>query len=493
VDAGDSGELRRFVVVTVALLLVCMSTYAFHLPHLGLLHDDWILVHLVAKGAPNVQVPDEVRPLFRVPFRLCGLLFGDALRGYYVALFALQWLGAILVYVIARLCGSGGGVAAAFAALAMMYPADASHFWLSTLALRAAWLLALIAILLAEFSARSDVFVSALAVGLASLTLYELHLFVLAGWPVVAWLLGRPWPRRRVMGWALVPIVYLTWRFVLRPIRGEAVIATADVLWDPLELARRAMVLVPYNLFLDGWLIGALEVIRSPLAVALFFMVLAAVTVPLAARWATGPAPRSRYFATAFALLVLGVAPIVPTTYWLGRTAGTFSGRILAAAAPGAALILLLGLAVVFRQPRLRALGFAALMALAFAFHWNVGRLAAENWAVQLRLTRHLQGQAQCWPPGSFLVILDLPPNKLAYDTPWGIGRLIQEACHDPTLAGIGISGERSPADILSVNGKALLIHRGAYGAFSLDRVITVRWRPDRLEPVPLSQLLEGL
>lgn len=489
-----AGGWRELVVVALALLLLAAATFAPWVSKLGLLHDDWPLAHDMARGRVPISSIDGLRPLLGLPWRLCGLLFGDALLGYYLVLFALQWLGAVLLFLIARRFAPAG-FAAALAALAMIYPADASHLWLSTLTQRTAWVLALAAVLLAELGReRVRFMLAALSLGLASLGFYELQLFLLALWPAFAWGLRAPWRRRSVIAWSLVPALYLTWRFVVRPLLGAPTVATANFLWDPRWLARRAFLLVPYNLFVDGWLIGAVEAAGKSLPVVAAFLVVASLaTIPLAARWAAGPPPPMRYGFGAIALVVLGVAPIVPTTYWLGRTAGTFGARILAAAVPGAALLVLLGLARVVQAPRARALAFSMALALALAFHWNVGALAAENWAVQQRLARALLAASASWPRGSFLVILDLPPNRLSYDTPWGVGRMIQETYGDETLSGVGTCSDRPPREILSTEAGDLLVQGGFYARIPLAQVLALRWRSGALEPLPIALLLQRL
>ena len=203
--------------------------------------------------------------------------------------------------------------------------------------------------------------------------------------------------------------------------------------------------------------------------------------------------PRWRHFAVAALVLVLGIAPVVPTSYWLGRTAGTFAARILASAVPGAALLLLLALAGIVRRRSPRAAALAALLTLACAFHWNVARLAADNWTVQQRLAEDLRSArheaAPAWPRESFLVLLDLPPNRLGYDTPWGMGRMIQQATGEATLSGIGIAGDRRPSEILTVSGGDLRVHGGTFATVPLERVVFLRWQPGRLEPAAIPDL----
>jgi hypothetical protein len=461
---------------------------------LGLLHDDWPLVHDMAQGKVPLSSVDGLRPLLGVPWRLSGLLFCNALAGYYAFLFTLQWAAATLLFLLARRF-SPLGFAAALAALTMVYPADASHLWLSTLTQRTAWVLTLAAILLAELRRGRRYFMPvALGLGFASLGFYELQVLLLAAWPAVAWGLGAPWRRRSIVAWSAIPVLYLTWRFIARPLWGAPTVATASFLWDPWWLARRALLLVPYNLFVDGWLIGAGEAaFKSFVQVAAFFLVVSVVTMPLAPRWAEGPAPRPRVWLVGIALVALGVAPIVPTTYWLGRTAGTYGARILAAALPGAAMLVLLGLMRLLQKPRVRTLAFSAALALAFAFHWNVAALAAENWALQQRLAKALLAVSGSWPPGSFLVIVDLPPNRLSYDTPWGIGRMIQETYGDRTLSGIGICSDRPARKVLAVEAGELSVQGGSYARVPLAQVVALRWQGDALQLSPRSLLLDRL
>ena len=482
------------LLVAAALLVLAVATFGPWITRLGLLHDDWPLVHDMARGRVSLSSVDGTRPLLGLPWRLCGLLFGDALVGYYAVLFGLQWLAAILLYLLARRFGALG-FAAALAALTMLYPADASHLWLGTLTQRTAWVVALAAVWLAELGReRPRIMGASLALALVSLGLYELPLFLLALWPAVAWGLGAPWRRRPILVWSVVPLVYVIWRFVARPLLGAPLAATASFSWDPLWLARRALVLVPYNLFADGWLIGAREGSGKSLPLVIVFLaVVSAVTIPMAARLAAGSAPRRRSWLVALALVALGVAPILPTTYWLGRTAGTYGARILAAALPGAAMLILLVLARVLGSPRARAAAFSVVLTVAFAFHWNVGALAAENWAMQLRLRDALRTTAGSWPRATFLVILDLPPNRLSYDTPWGVGRMIQETYGDSTLSGIAICSDRPPGGILEVRAGDLLVQDGFYARVPLERIATLRFTGGALQVVPTSSLLERL
>lgn len=498
------GELA---LTASGLLALSALAFAPRILDLGLLHDDWYYFHEVANGPAPIASPGGLRPLHALIWRACGALFGDVLPGYYLVLFALQWLAATLLYLLARRYATAA-FAAAFAALALVYPADASHLWLSSMPQRTAWLMALAAIACGERArdastdrGRIGLMIPALALGFSSLFVYELHFFLLALWPAAAALLGAPWRRRQILGWSAISGVYLAWRFAWHPAAGGPTVVNTELLWDPLEILRRGAVLVPYNLFADGWWIGLVEAVReSALAAGLLFAAAAtfAYLTPLSAAGRAaggGSAGIWRRFAAAALLLVLGVAPVVPTTYWLGRTAGTFAARILACALPGAALLLLLALAGIVRRRGLRAAAAAALITAACTFHWNVARLAADNWTVQRRVADALLASAPpTWPPESFLVLLDLPPNRLGYDTPWGMGRMIQKTCGDPTLSGIGISGDRRPGDILSLRQTGpdrsdLLVHGGAFARVPLERTVFLRWQAGRLEAAEATEL----
>lgn len=496
--ASVSGERRRLALAAVGLLLLAGVSFAPRIQDLGLVHDDWSYYLDVARGSSPVASPGGLRPFHAVSWRLCGRLFGDDLAGYYLVLFALQWLAALFLYSLARR-HAGWLPAFAFAALAMVYPGDASHLWLGSMPHRSAWMLALLAMVLGEQAAGSRGagqvwMVPAAVLGLCSLAVYELHFFLLALWPALAWLMGAPWRRRHLLAWCSIPALYLGWRFLVRPAAGGPTVVNTELLWDPLEIIRRSALLVPFNLFGDGWWIALEEVVGSPWAIALFFAAAATAAVTLVGRFveredAAGRRELARRAAAGLALIALGVAPIVPTTYWLGRTAGTFAGRILACALPGAALLLFVAVAYIVRDRRGRGLAYAALLILAFAFHWNVGKVAAENWRVQQRLTESLEASGCPWPGESFLVFLDLPPNRLGFDTPWGMGRMIGVTCDDPTLSGIGLPRDRAPAEILSIDSRNLLVHGGSFAQVPLDRVVFLRWNEtgelgDRLEIV---------
>jgi hypothetical protein len=327
----------------------------------------------------------------------------------------------------------------------------------------------------------------------SSLALYELQLPLLVLWPLVAALLGLRWRRSALVAWALIPCLYLGWRFGARPMTGASVSATARLLWDPLWIARRAFVLVPYNLFADGWWIAARQTLASPLVVLIAFAAVCALAVPAAERWPSEPTPSMRGFFLALGLIGLGVAPILPTTYWLGRTAGTYGARILAAAVPGAALLVLIVGCRLVRTPRVRALAFSAVVALCFAFHWNAAEEAAQNWTIQQQLRQRLRETASKWPHGSFLVVVDMPPNRLSFDTPFGVGRLIRETYRDDSLSGIGICRGRAMRDVLSSDGTNVLVMGGAYGLVEQARLVPLRWRSDAsLERLPASAFTEG-
>lgn len=473
---------QRWLAIAALCCLAGLS-FTLFLPRLGLLHDDWFYFHRVAGGEVPAIDAEAIRPLHGVPWRLAGLLFGERLAGYYLLLFALQGLAAWVLYRLA--CRYAASRAAlALAALALVYPADASHLWLSSLPLRLSWLLALAALLLAERARDTDSrprMLAAVALALAALGLYELPFVVMLAWPFLARVLEAPWKRWQWMLWALVPALYVAWRWGVLAALGASTVVNTGLAWEPAHVLERLLLRVPYNLFVEGWWIGARELLLAAGAAAGAVLVLALYAAAWKLLRETGPEPPpvpvARRVGVALALIAAGIAPVVPTTYWIGRAAGTYGGRILAATVPGAALLVLViaGALVPWRAFRAAVLG--ALFALAFGFHYNTQRLAAENWRVQQEVMQSVRAGFAAWPPGSFLVLLNLPSNRLGFDTPFGLGGALREAYGGADVSGVGISSDRGVAEILRCRGSELLVHEGELGRAPLDRVVVIDWR----------------
>ncbi len=105
-------------------------------------------------------------------------------------------------------------------------------------------------------------------------------------------------------------------------------------------------------------------------------------------------------------------------------------------------------------------------------FHWEVRRDALVNARTQAQVAREIRGWQHPWNEGEFLVIQDLPASRIAYDMPFGFGRLLAEASGRP-ISGIGISIDRRPSEILRIEGNDVLVHGGQFGRIPLERV---RW-----------------
>jgi hypothetical protein len=70
---------------------------------------------------------------------------------------------------------------------------------------------------------------------------------------------------------------------------------------------------------------------------------------------------------------------------------------------------------------------------------------------------------------------------------------MIQETFGDPTLSGVGVGSERAVGDVLSTEGDRLLVHGGAFGMASLERVVVLRWKAGALESLPTAILVSRI
>jgi hypothetical protein len=84
-------------------------------------------------------------------------------------------------------------------------------------------------------------------------------------------------------------------------------------------------------------------------------------------------------------------------------------------------------------------------------------------------------------------VVAGLPPNRLAYDMPFGFGTMISRATGRPDLSGIGLSGERDPTSILAVRDGHLLLHHGRWARIPVARVQWICWDDGELKPIAIS------
>lgn len=488
---------RRELAFGLGLLLLVSGAQLAPMPaDAVLLHDDWphFLDH--ANGAEPALAAGTLRPLVTVPWKLAGRLFGANLMPYHLLLAAANLVFGVLLYLLARRFANPGA-ALAFTLLALLWPADASRLWLSALSLRSGFLLGVMALLAGETSRDRlgplSVLGSAL-IGAASLLFYELHFFVLALWPGCAALLGRAWPRRLVWAWAAPYATYLAWRFAVRPLLGAPTVAQTEWSLNVLAALERLLLRFPYNLFVDGWWIAARWIAGSPLQAVAWLAALLAAAWWWLRREGDQDSPHRlpwRVLLAGVALLLAGALPIVPTEYWLGRAAGTYASRVLAAALPGAALLALGAAGGLGR----RGAAVAVAVALTFtaAFHVAVRAEARENWRVQEAVRRELPRRLPNVPPGSFLVVRGLPPNRLGYETPFGFGRGLLAAYDSgaPRTA-MGFAADRGLGELLSCRDGVVAVYGGLWGRMRVDEIMLVDWnagRPRRAPPDELASL----
>ncbi|TDI86042.1 MAG: hypothetical protein E2O74_02375 [Chloroflexi bacterium] len=156
-------------------------------------------------------------------------LFGLRLWAYYLLNVLLQWSGALLVFLILRrIFLLNLGLAAVAAALALLYPADTTHVYLSTITTRMAGLIALVGAMLwlhvMTRPAESRLMLAlSLFLMLLSLLTYETFLFLFAVLPLMLYLARPPternWVFRRAPIYSIL-LGYLAFRL------GTAIVVT---------------------------------------------------------------------------------------------------------------------------------------------------------------------------------------------------------------------------------------------------------------------------
>jgi len=447
--------------VGLFLLFLTLVGLAAYTPWLGLVGDDWwFFAHLSDGRFLAAQLYENpARPM--VAYLWIGLwqLFGLRLWAYYALTFTVQWLTALVVFIMFRNILRWGVVdAAAAAAIFLLYPADTAHVYLSTLSTRVCMLLAVTGATLWlhawKGASRSALLIS-IAVILMTLSLltYETPILLFAFLPLalvnIAWRGWRVWLRSVLTCYGVLA-VYLTFRLWVaytisrRPSSFYvSVNLTPGWLWSQLQE-------FPAAAIWKGWLY-ALKAMLSFGPITLFVMsLIAADLLLLAITWlrrGTTDVPKGWrenlwLVGTGVVLSAAAVAPVVTSSYSLENVVGTLDGRLVHGAALGHA-VLMTGLcalpaSVLPLSEQSRALCrttfVIVLLVVALAGGLGVQREYAQVWRAQLDIVHALQGQAVAFQDGTVIILLDVPAGALNIRFYYPFTELVRRYYANPTL-----------------------------------------------------------
>lgn len=444
-------------LVGLFLLFLTGVGLAAYTPWLGLVGDDWWFFSHLSDGeflaAQLIESP--ARPA--LPYLWVGLyrLLGLRLPAYYFILFGVQWLTALLVFVLLRrICGWSVGFSATAAAFFLLYPADTAHVYLDSLGIRVCMLLAIGGALLwlqAWTAAKRPPIL--LAAGLilmsTSLLIYEMPLFLLALLPIVlARLAWRGWWTwlRQAFSCYLPLAAYTVFRLEIeqRPTRFYASMQlTPDWFWAQLQA-------VPAAAIWNGWLY-ALKVMLDfgPVTSVILLTAFLALLLP-AVGWLRQDAieehpDRRRNLALVglgAILSVAAVAPVIVSSVSLRQIVGTLQGRLVVAAALGHSILVLGSCALLGSVLPLTRRGHkllqttlaSVLLALALIDGLGVQREYAQAWRAQLDILQGIQAQAPGFRNRTALVLLNVPAGAFDIRFYYPFTELVRRFYGNPTL-----------------------------------------------------------
>jgi len=408
-------------------------------PWLGLLGDDWWFFFQLEDGNfPEAQLYENpARPGVAYLWLLFWRLFELRLWAYYLLNVLLQWSGALLVFLILRrIFLLNLGLAAVAAALALLYPADTTHVYLSTITTRMAGLIALVGAMLwlhvMTRPAESRLMLAlSLFLMLLSLLTYETFLFLFAVLPLMLYLARPPTERNWVFRWAPIYSIllgYLAFRL------GTAIIVTRAR-----ETYSAALQPEPEGFFTQlqsgfngtswkEWLYALKSILDwSPMG-SLVPFILALILLLAALVWLSrtgGDSPIDRSHGVALigigaVLSFAAVAPVVVSNFSLKNAVGTLDGRLLHGAAIGHGLVVvglvtLISCAAPTRSLQIAARNtiFAALFAVALVGGVGVQRMYAKALSARLSIVDALRIQAPSLRDETVLAMLNVPSSLL--------------------------------------------------------------------------------
>ena len=276
--AGHNKSARSTYYGSAALAFIAILPYAlFYAP--VLYEDDWTsTVWSAVNGNLHWVSWMHGRPLELVPRLLIYALFGLNIHIFYLILFTLNVLGAILLYLLGRrIVPSATAPSWIVAALFLVYPADFTRTYLTMISIKLVLCLALLFAMLTLIyveDGRPQALIATLGSLFLSLGVYEGHLGLILVWCLWILVVRRGNFRRRIVlfaGVTLVTLLFVFWRIVVAPRIG-----LGSQYIEQLEIAPSVIVdrlLFGLRILVWGWTIPVGKVLQWPSTIGALLVV----------------------------------------------------------------------------------------------------------------------------------------------------------------------------------------------------------------------------
>jgi len=513
----DPSRISETIRAGLFLLLLTLVGLAACTPWFGLVGDDWwFFAHLTDGRFPAAQFYENpARPM--VAYLWLGLwqLLGLRIWGYYIFTFVVQWLTALMVFVMFRNIFRWSVMdAVTVAAFFLLYPADTAHAYLSTLSTRTCMLLAITGSLLWLRTWMGSVrIVLVLGTSLILMTLsllsYETPLFLFALLPLV--LAGTAWRGFRI--WLLHAIscyvvlaLYLVFRLgVAYVVSQRSIHFYVSIKLTPDWLCSQIRAL-PAATIWNGWLYALKAILDFGLMEAVVILILLMAVLLLAFKWLLRET-RSAFrdwrknlvlIGVGFCLSAVAVAPIVVSSFSLENAVGTLNGRFVLGAALGHAVLITGAIALPGSilplsgkgRTLLREMLVVLLLAIALLGGLGVQRQYAQAWRAQLDTVRALQNYSVTFDDDTVLLLLDVPTGAFDIRFYYPFTQLVRRFYANPTLHVLPWQEGFSPDRQLLAFGEEQIVAvtdvvRKDTVHFDYDHVVAFQVEPDGgLRPV---------
>ena len=482
---SNSSRTAEVLRVGIFLFLLTIVGLAVYTPWLGLVGDDWwFFANLTDGRFPAAQFYENpARPM--VAYLWLGLwqILGLRIWGYYAFTFIVQWLTALMVFIMLRSIFRWSVMdAVTAAAFFLLYPADTTHAYLSTLSTRLCMLLAVTGAFLWLRTWMESAWIAlmlgtSLVLMTLSLLLYETPLFLFALLPLllagIAWRGVRAWLTHTALCGLLLS-VYLVFRLWIDHVASQGVdsfYVSVNLIPTWLYSQVRA---IPAVMLWNGWLYAMKVMLNFGLMESAGTLILLMALLLLAFRWLLqGARDAFRDWRGNIALIGLGfcfsavaVMPIVVSSFSLENAVGTLNGRFVLGAALGHA-IFLIGICALpgsvlplSGQGRalLRETLVAVLLAIALLGGLGVQRQYAQAWHRQLDILHALQDHSPAFDDGTVIVLLDVPVEAFGVRFYYPFTQLARRFYANPTLHVLPWQRGSSPEQQLLAFGEEQIV-----------------------------------